>query len=58
MILNSKKKSLSQLATTELFPKETKDRETGRKSQKCVWVLWLRLVVLSLSNHSAPQIEI
>jgi len=31
MSLNSKQKSLCQPATTELFPKETKNRETARK---------------------------
>ena len=46
VIFSSKQKSLCQLATTELFPKETKNRETERKLQKRVWVLCLRLVVL------------
>ena len=46
VILNSKQKSLCQLATTEFFPKETKNRETERKLQKHVWVLCVRLVVL------------
>jgi len=58
VILNSKQKSLCQLATTELLSKETKNKETERKLQKRVWVLCLRLVVLSPTNHSAPQIEI
>jgi len=44
VILNSKQKSLCRLATTELFPKETKNRETERKLQKRDWVLCLRLV--------------
>jgi len=52
MSLNSKQKSLCQLATTELFTKETKNRETTRKWQKCVWVWCLRLVNLSLCNHA------
>jgi len=51
MSLNRKQKSLCQLATTELFPKETKNRETARKWQKRVWVWCLRLVILSLYNH-------
>ena len=34
VILNSKQKSLCQLATTEFFPKETKNREMERKLQK------------------------
>jgi len=38
MSLNSKKKSLSQPATTELYPKETKKRVSARKCQKLVWV--------------------
>jgi len=50
--LNSKQKSLCQLATAELFPKETKNRETARKWQKRVWVWWLRLVILCLCNHA------
>jgi len=52
MSFNSKQKSLCQLATTELFPKETKNRETARKWQKRVWVWCLRLVILSLCNHA------
>ena len=40
------------LATTELFPKETKNRETARKWQKCVWVWCLRLAILRLCNHA------
>jgi len=47
--LNNKQKSLCQLTTTELFPKETKNRETERKLQKRVWwVLCLRSVVSAL----------
>jgi len=46
VVLNSKQKPLCQIATTELFPKETKNRETERKLQKRVWVLCIRLVVL------------
>ena len=52
MSLNSKQKSLCQLATTELFPKERKNRETGRKWQKRIWVWCLRVVILSLCNHA------
>jgi len=48
MSLNSKQKSLCQLATTELFPKETKNRETARKWQKHVWVI-------SNSNFMQPR---
>jgi len=33
MSLNSKQKSLCQLATAELFPKKTKTKETARKWQ-------------------------
>jgi len=43
MSLNSKQKSLCQLATTELYPKETKKRVTARKWQKRVYVCCLRL---------------
>jgi len=48
----SKQKSLCQLATTELYPKETKKRVAARKRQKCVWVWCLTLVVFGLSNHA------
>ena len=49
VILNNKQKSLRQLTTTELFPKETKNRETERKLQKRVWwVLCLRSVFSAL----------
>jgi len=41
----SKQKSLCQLATTELYPKETKKRVTARKWQNRVWVWCLTLVV-------------
>jgi len=54
MSLNSQQKPLCQLVTTELFTKETKNRETARKWQKRVWVRCLRLVVLCLSNHADP----
>jgi len=40
--LNSKQRSLCQLETTELCPKETKKRVTGRKWQKHFWVWCLR----------------
>jgi len=50
MSLNSKQKSLCQLATTKLLPNEKKKRVTPRKWQKRVWVWRLRVVVLSLSN--------
>jgi len=43
MSLNNKQKSLCQLATTELYLKETRKRETARKWQMCVWVWYLRL---------------
>jgi len=43
MSLNNKQKSLCQLATTELFPKETKNRKTSNKCQKRVWAWCLRL---------------
>ena len=46
VIVNSKQKSLCQLATTELFPKRQKNREAERKLQERDWVLCLRLVVL------------
>jgi len=36
--LVGKQKSLCQPATTQLFTKETKNRETARKGQKRVWV--------------------
>ena len=53
--LNSKQKSLCQLATIELFAKETKKRETARKWQKRVSVCWcLILVVFNLFNHAYP----
>jgi len=38
MSLDSKEKSLCQLATTKLYPKETKKRATARQWQKRVWV--------------------
>jgi len=52
MSLNSKQMSLCQLATIELFPKETKNWETAWKWQKRVWAWWLRLVIPSLCNHA------
>jgi len=52
MSLNSKQKSLCQLPSTELFPKDTNNRETARKRQTRVWVWCLRLVILSLCNHA------
>jgi len=60
VILNSKQKSLCQLATTEFFPKETKNRETERKLQNRLLGPMprisgsqpLKLVVLSHSNKS------
>jgi len=51
MSLNSKQKSLCQLATRELFPKDT---EKARTWQKRVWDQCLRLLVLHLSNHAEP----
>jgi len=39
MSLNSKQKSLCQLAITELYPKETK-KGNSRKWQNHVWVWW------------------
>ena len=54
MSLNGKQKSLCQMATTELYPKETENKETARNWQKHVWVWWIRLVVLSLYNNSDP----
>jgi len=38
MSLNGKQKSLCQLSTTELYLKETKNKETARKWQKRIWV--------------------
>ena len=52
-----KQKSLCQLQTTELYPKEAKKRVTARKWQKRVWVWCLTLVVFSLSNHADPFIS-
>jgi len=49
MSLNSKQKSLFQLATTELYVNETKKRVTARKWQKRVCIWCLRLVDFSLS---------
>jgi len=46
MSLNNKQKLLCQLVTIELYPRETKKKETARKLQKCVWVWYLTLVVL------------
>jgi len=42
------------MATTELYPKETKNKQTAKKWQKRVWVWCLRLVVRGLSNHAEP----
>jgi len=52
MSLNSKEMSLCQLATTELYPKDTKERVIARKWQKRVWVWCRRAVFFSLSNHA------
>jgi len=54
MSLNNKQKSLGQMAATELYPKETKSKQTARKWRSSVWVWRLRLVVLGLSNHAVP----
>jgi len=43
------------MAATELYPKETKSKQTARKWQSSVWVCRLRLVVLGLSNHVEPH---
>jgi len=37
MSSNSKQKSLCQLADTEFYPKETNNKVTERKRQKCIW---------------------
>jgi len=42
------------MATTEVYPKETKSKQTARKWQSRVWVWRLRLVVIGLSNHAEP----
>jgi len=52
MILNSKQKSLCQLATAELFSNETGKQQINDKS--AFGSDALRLVVLSLSNHAKP----
>jgi len=54
MSLNNKQKSLLEMATTELYPKEPKIKQTARKWQNSVWVWCLRLVVLGLSNDAEP----
>jgi len=51
LILNSKQKPLSQLATAELYSNETRKQ---KKWQKRVWVWCLRSVVFSLCNHTKP----
>jgi len=43
MSLNNKQKPLCQMAATELYPKETKSKQTARKWQSSVWVWRLRL---------------
>jgi len=53
VILNSKQKSLCRLATTELFPKETKNRET-----KKITKARLGLMPQISARFSASQIEI
>jgi len=37
MSLNNKQKLLCQLATIELYPRETKKKETARKLPKRIW---------------------
>jgi len=49
--LNSKQQSLCQLATTELYPKETKKRVTA-ENDKTAFGSDDALVVFSLSNHA------
>jgi len=39
--LNNKQKSPCQIATTELYPKEAKLKQTARKWRNSVWVWWL-----------------
>ena len=55
MSLNSKQKSLCQLATTKLYPKETKKGVTA-ENDKIAFASddALVLVVFSLSNHADP----
>jgi len=52
VILKSKHKSLCLLATTELFPKKTNNREAEKKLKKCVLVLCFRFVHGSQSLKS------
>jgi len=52
--MNNKQKSLWQLATIELYSKETKKRVPPRKWQKRLWVRCLRVVVVSLSKFAGP----
>jgi len=52
MNLNSKQKSLCQMPATELYPMETKIKQTARKWQNHVYVWCLGLVVLGWSNHA------
>jgi len=54
MSFSNKQKSLCQMATTELYLKETKSNQTAREWQSSIWVWRLRLVVLGLSNHAEP----
>ena len=51
MSLNSKQRSLCQLATTELYHKETKKRETA-ENDKTAFGSDDALVVFSLSNQA------
>ena len=54
-ILNRKQDSHCQVASTELFSKETKNRVTATKWQKHIWVWCLRVMVLSLCNLADPH---
>jgi len=51
MSLNSKQKSLCQLTTTELYPRETK-KEVTTENDKTAFGSDDALVVFSLSNHA------
>jgi len=53
MSLNSKQKSLCQLSTTELYPKETKKGVTA-ENDTTMFGSDDALVVFSLSNHENP----
>jgi len=55
--LNNKQKSPCQIATTELYPKEAKLKQTARKWRNSVWVWWLSRPVTRLGRQGDEELS-